>query len=71
MIHNSAFDYKIFEGGTMGKFSRQELEEGLKIYNENHKKASETGDWATWADIFTDDATYIEWQSRSKSAARV
>lgn len=44
----------------MGKFTRQELEEALQIYNEAHQEASETGDWATWAEIFTEDATYIE-----------
>ncbi len=44
----------------MGKFSREELEEALKIYNEAHRKASETGDWSIWASLFTEDSEYIE-----------
>ena len=44
----------------MGKFTRAELEEALKIYNEAHAKASETGQWSIWASIFTEDAKYIE-----------
>jgi len=32
----------------MGNFTRQELEDAVKIYLEKQQKASETGDWATW-----------------------
>ena len=44
----------------MGKFSRAELEEALRIYNAGRDRACETGDWSIWADLFTDDAEYIE-----------
>ncbi len=44
----------------MPKFSRAELEEALRIFNEAHQKASETGDWNIWADLFTEDAVYLE-----------
>ncbi len=44
----------------MGRFTRKELEEALRIYNEAHARASETGDWSIWANIFTEDAVYIE-----------
>lgn len=44
----------------MGKYSRAELERALARYNEARDKASETGDWTVWAEVFTDDADYIE-----------
>jgi len=44
----------------MGKYTREELEEAIRIYNEAHAKASETGDWSIWAALFTEDAHYIE-----------
>ncbi len=44
----------------MPKFTRAELEEAHRIYNEGHQKASETGNWDIWADLFTEDAVYIE-----------
>lgn len=44
----------------MGRFTRQELEEAHRIYNEAHRKASESGDWTIWAAIFTEDAEYVE-----------
>jgi hypothetical protein len=44
----------------MAKFSRAELEQALKIYNEKRDQASKTGDWSIWAALFTDDADYVE-----------
>ena len=44
----------------MGKYTRKELEEALASYNAARDKASETGDWNIWAEIFTEDADYIE-----------
>jgi len=44
----------------MGRFTRSQLEEALKIYNEAHARASATGDWSIWAAVFTEDAHYIE-----------
>lgn len=44
----------------MGKYTRRELEDALRIYNEARDRASETGDWNIWANLFTEDADYIE-----------
>jgi len=44
----------------MGRFSREELESALHVYNDARDRASITGDWSLWADVFTDDADYIE-----------
>ncbi len=44
----------------MPKYSRAELEQALAIYNEAHQRASETGDWEPWVDLFTEDAIYKE-----------
>jgi hypothetical protein len=44
----------------MSRFTRAELEQALAIYNAARDRASETGDWRIWADLFTDDAHYIE-----------
>ena len=44
----------------MPKFTRVELEAGLRIYNEARDRASQTGDWNIWAQVFTEDADYIE-----------
>lgn len=42
------------------RYSREELEDALATYNKARDKASETGDWSIWAEVFTDDADYIE-----------
>ena len=44
----------------MGKWSRQELEEALELYTRTALEAGTTGNWDKWADLFTEDATYIE-----------
>lgn len=44
----------------MGKFSRAELEEALHHYGSVVDRCSETGDWSPFADLFTEDVTYIE-----------
>ncbi len=44
----------------MGRWSRDELEEAFQIYQETALKAGTSGDWRPWADLFTEDATYIE-----------
>lgn len=44
----------------MGRFTRQQLEEAHRTYNEAHRKASEAGDWTIWASIFAEDAEYVE-----------
>jgi uncharacterized protein (TIGR02246 family) len=45
---------------TMGRFSRAELEEAFQNYQETALEAGTSGDWTKWADLFTEDATYIE-----------
>ena len=44
----------------MPKFSRQELQRALEIYNEKRDRSSATGDWSIWASLFTKDADYVE-----------
>ena len=44
----------------MPTFSREQLEEALKIYNKARDEASRTGDWSIWAAVFTEDVHYIE-----------
>ena len=44
----------------MGKWSREELEEAFALYQETALKAGTSGDWRAWADMFTEDATYVE-----------
>lgn len=44
----------------MGQYSRAELERALASYNMARDRASETGDWTIWVEVFTDDADYIE-----------
>ena len=47
----------------MGRWSRQELEEAFDHYQEMGRKAGTSGDWRCWADLFTEDATYVEHQA--------
>jgi ketosteroid isomerase-like protein len=44
----------------MGTYSRQELEDAFAAYRAAGEEAGRTGDWAAWADQFTEDAVYIE-----------
>jgi hypothetical protein len=44
----------------MAKYSRAELSSALVAYNRARDRASETGDWSIWAEVFTEDADYIE-----------
>jgi uncharacterized protein (TIGR02246 family) len=44
----------------MGRFTKGELEEAFAAYQQAAETAGATGDWSTWADQFTDDATYVE-----------
>ena len=44
----------------MATFSRAELESALRLYNSARDRASATGDWNIWADVFTEDADYVE-----------
>ena len=44
----------------MGRFSRAEIEEALERYQQASLRAGTSGDWNEWADLFTEDATYVE-----------
>ena len=44
----------------MGRFSRAELEAAFQNFQDTALEAGTSGDWARWADLFTEDATYIE-----------
>jgi hypothetical protein len=44
----------------MGKFSHEELLEAFQHYRKSRDRASQTGDWNLWAELFTEDAHYIE-----------
>ena len=44
----------------MGRFSRAELEEAFQSYRETALAAGVSGKWDSWADQFTEDATYVE-----------
>ena len=44
----------------MQRYSREEIARAFGAYNHARDQASQTGDWAIWAEVFTDDADYIE-----------
>ena len=44
----------------MGKWSREELEEALELFRQTALKAGTSGDWNPWADLFSEDASYVE-----------
>ncbi|MBN3512453.1 nuclear transport factor 2 family protein [Mycolicibacterium septicum] len=44
----------------MPKFTRDELAGALDHYTKTVEVCSKTGDWAPFADLFTEDVTYIE-----------
>lgn len=44
----------------MGRWSRDELEVAFDEYQRTAMVAGTTGDWDAWADLFTEDATYVE-----------
>ena len=44
----------------MGGWSRAELEEAFAAYQRAGQEAAKTGDWSSWADLFTEDAVYVE-----------
>lgn len=44
----------------MATFTRSEIEQAFSHYQEVAAKAASSGDWAPWAELFTEDATYVE-----------
>src|SRR5579863_9739227 len=44
----------------MGTWTRAELEDAFGNYQKVAHDAAQSGDWNAWADLFTEDAQYIE-----------
>jgi SnoaL-like domain len=44
----------------VGQWSRDEIETAFAEYQRRAADAGASGEWRGWADVFTDDATYIE-----------
>jgi len=44
----------------MGAWTRDELEAGFKHYQDEVKRCADSGDWTHFANLFTEDATYVE-----------
>ena len=44
----------------MGRWTRDVLEQAFANYQAVALQAGTTGDWNAWADLFTEDATYVE-----------
>ena len=44
----------------MGQWSREEIEAAFQDYSQAVIKIAETGDWGSYADLFTEDAVYLE-----------
>ena len=44
----------------MGQWSRAEIEEAFAEYQRRAAASGASGDWRPWADLFTEDAEYIE-----------
>ena len=44
----------------MGRWARREIEEAFDHYQKTALRAGTSGDWRDWADLFTEDATYVE-----------
>ena len=44
----------------MGAWTRQELESAFTEYQDAAARAAGSGDWNPWADLFTEDAVYVE-----------
>ena len=44
----------------MGRWTRDVLEQAFANYQAVALRAGTTGDWNAWADLFTEDATYVE-----------
>jgi len=44
----------------VASYTRAEMEEAFAHYQKVAAEAARSGDWRPWAELFTDDATYIE-----------
>ncbi len=48
------------EGAHVGRWTRQELEQAFSDYRAAALHGGTSGNWDRWADLFTEDATYVE-----------
>jgi len=46
--------------GRVGRWSREEIEAAFDNFQQTALRAGTSGDWREWADLFTQDATYVE-----------
>ena len=53
----------------MGQWSREELEEAWRRYQEAVVQVGKTWDWSSYADHFTEDAKYVEHSPRMRSTS--
>jgi SnoaL-like domain len=44
----------------VGRWTREELERAFADYQAVAARAGATGEWSPWADLFTEDAEYVE-----------
>lgn len=44
----------------VGTYRRDEIEAAFAAYREAAATAAASGEWGPWADLFTEDATYVE-----------
>jgi SnoaL-like domain len=44
----------------MGQYSRQEIEDAFRHFQEAAERSAKSGEWREWSECFTDDATYYE-----------
>jgi hypothetical protein len=44
----------------VGRWTRDEIEDAFETYQRTALAAGTSGDWTAWADLFTEDATYVE-----------
>jgi hypothetical protein len=44
----------------MGQYSRQEIEDAFRHFQEAADRSAKSGEWREWSECFTEDATYYE-----------
>jgi len=59
-VPERGFGYLGGEVRRHGSWDRTEVEEALQRYHAMADRAVELGDWNVWADLFTEDAIYVE-----------
>ena len=59
-VPERGYEFRASEVRRRQSFPRAEVEAALARYFVLADEAAKTGDWHAWADLFTDDAIYIE-----------